>query len=238
MKRYYCRIFIILIQSCLLVAPNLVFSSTSFQTAKKIASQLFTEHRETLYCACKYNERKEIDLASCNMQSANNIKRAHKMEWEHMMPAENFGRHLACWQEKTCVFKGKATKGRKCCEKTDELFNRMEGELYNLWPAVGLINQARTNYRYSVLEGHGNFYGCDFKVDPQLRKAEPANRAKGIVARANLFMAEKYSIKLSPAQQHLFEAWNKQFPPSPWEKQWATKVAQIEGYQNHFIDDN
>lgn len=172
------------------------------------------------------------------MQSASDIKRAHKIEWEHMMPAENFGRYLKCWQEKICSFKNKPAKGRKCCEKIDPLFNQMEGELYNLWPAVGLVNQVRSNYRYSTVDSDEKLYGCDFKVDETLRKAEPADRAKGIVARANLFMAEKYSISLSPSQQKLFEAWNQQFPPSAWEKRWATRVAEIEGYQNHFITNN
>ena len=34
------------------------------------------------------------------MEEADRYKRAHVMEWEHMMPAENFGRQLPCWQEK------------------------------------------------------------------------------------------------------------------------------------------
>ncbi|WP_259293216.1 hypothetical protein [Legionella bozemanae] len=29
--------------------------------------------------------------------------------------------------------------------------------------------------------------------------------------------------------------WNKTFPPSSWEKQWALHVAAIEGYENPYI---
>ena len=51
--------------------------------------------------------------------------RANRIEWEHIMPAENFGKHLPCWQN----------GGRKACEK-DPLFNKMEGDMHNLVPAT------------------------------------------------------------------------------------------------------
>lgn len=210
-------------------------SPASFTEAKKIANTLFRQHQETLYCGCKYNENKEVDLASCNMQTASGIKRAHRIEWEHMMPAENFGRHFVCWQEAICHKDTKRFKGRKCCEQIDELFNQAEAELYNLWPAVGLVNQARSNYRFAQLDNKTIFYGCNFAIDKDARKVEPADSAKGIVARANLFMSDKYDVPLSSSQRKLFNAWNKQFPPSEWEKQWAKAVREIEGYSNPYI---
>lgn len=152
------------------------------------------------------------------------------------MPAENFGRHFACWRELQCTRQGKAYKGRKCCQQTDALYRKAEAELYNLWPAVGLVNQARSNYRFSMLESKKGFYGCGIEIDTKLRKVEPPNRAKGIVARANLFMSDKYNVSLSPAQRKLFNAWNHQFPPTPWEISWAAQVAQVEGYSNPYID--
>ena len=86
-----------------------------------MAKIIFYEHQETLYCACKYNNDNEINLSSCNMQSAASIQRAHRLEWEHMMPAENLGQHLLCWKKSLCTInQGKAFKGRKCCEKIDE----------------------------------------------------------------------------------------------------------------------
>lgn len=105
-----------------------------------------------------------------------------------------------------------------------------------MWPSVGLVNQVRSNYRYSVLPKKNSFYGCDFEVDVESRQAEPGDRAKGIVARANLFMSDKYHVQLSPSQRKLFEIWSKQYPPSVWEKEWALKVAQIEGYSNSYIN--
>lgn len=211
-------------------------SPHSFSSAKKIAITIFKAHPKTLYCQCAFNKNKEINLNSCHMQQAKAIKRAYKLEWEHMMPAENFGRQFKCWREKICKDKkGRAFKGRKCCEKIDSRFRKAEVELFNLWPSVGIINQKRSNYRYSPISGKHDTFGCDFASNSTLRKAEPANHAKGIVARANLFMADKYQVKLSKQQRTLFEIWNKKFPPQKWEKEWALKVAAIEGYTNIYI---
>ena len=223
----------------LLVSNSGIFSAppNTFYEAKKIAGNLFESNRVTLYCSCHYDKYNTIDLTGCGMESASMIKRAHRVEWEHMMPAENFGRHFKCWREPICLHNEKYFKGRKCCEKIDAEFKLAESELYNLWASVGLVNQARSNYRYSTLPKKNGFYGCTFEVDSQLRKVEPADRAKGIVARANLFMAKKYHIHISPSQQKLFEAWNKQFPPTEWEKIWASKIAEIEGYSNPYISE-
>lgn len=210
----------------------------NFSSAKKIAAVLFNENPKTLYCNCSYNRLKVVDLKSCGMQDAKRFKRAHHIEWEHMMPAENFGRHFKCWREKFCVTKsGKAYRGRKCCERIDPAFRQAEAELYNLWPAVGLVNQARSNYRYSPLPARKGFFGCSIEIDTKLRKVNPPASSRGIVARANLFMADKYKIRLSDSQRKLFNAWDKQYPPTPWEKKWAKKVAEIEGYKNPYITD-
>jgi deoxyribonuclease I len=208
----------------------------TFRQAKQQANQIFSTHQKTLYCGCRYNKDHRIDLASCNMESAQTITRAKQVEWEHMMPAENFGRELKCWQKKICVKKGKRYKGRKCCAKINPWFKQAEAELYNLWPSEGLINQARSNFTYAKNNKKAaNYYGCHFNIDKNLRQVEPDNKIKGIVARANLFMSDKYDIELSPEQRQLFLEWNKKFPPGAWEKHWAKDVENIEGYKNYYI---
>ncbi len=111
-----------------------------------------------------------------------------------------------------------------------------EAELYNLWPAEGIINLVRSNYHYSKTDKNLNYYGCRFSVDKENHLVEPDDSVKGLVARANLFMKKKYHIKLSSQQHKLFTEWNKKFPPMDWEKVWARKVAEIEGYDNPFIN--
>jgi deoxyribonuclease I len=208
----------------------------NFSKAKKEVMLLFSDNPQTLYCGCRFDKKKHVDLKSCGMQQASHIKRARRVEIEHMMPAENFGRQFKCWREKLCKDrKGRAFKGRKCCKKMDKHFRQAEAELYNLWPAVGAINQQRSNYRYSPVEGKHNTFGCNFVADSKLRKAEPDDAVKGLVARANLFMADKYQVKLSKQQRKLFEAWNRMYPPTQREIQWAKRVAAKEGYSNPYI---
>ncbi|WP_058506046.1 endonuclease [Legionella nautarum] len=210
---------------------------TSFAVAKKKAEIIFQNHRTTLYCNCQYNEKKQIDLLSCQMQDAvMRSKRASRVEYEHMMPAEQFGQQFSCWREKKCSKDGKPYKGRKCCAKIDARFKEAEAELYNLWPAEGLVNQVRSNYRYGLVTDKLPFYGCLIYFDKERRKAEPDDRIKGLVARANLFMADRYQIRLSASQRQLFLAWANQFPPTEWEREWGRAVAHIEGYPNPYIE--
>ena len=107
------------------------------------------------------------------MLSAENKKLAHKIEWEHMMPAENFGRQLTCWHTAICVNRnGKPYKGRRCCKRSNADYRHTEAELYNLWPAVALINRVRSNYRYAILptgSSSNDYYGCRFKINRLLR---------------------------------------------------------------------
>lgn len=205
-----------------------------------MATELFSSHRVTLYCGCAYNQDNKVDLTSCNMHTAAPIERANRVEWEHMMPAENFGRTHQCWTEYLCVNAktGKEYRGRKCCEKIDADFRRKEAELYNLWPAVGAVNQARSNYAFSEIPNKRGYYGCEFEVDKDSRLAEPPDRSKGVVARANLFMADRYNVEMSKEQRALLEKWNKKFPPGVWELKWAENVAAIVGYKNPYIEEH
>jgi deoxyribonuclease-1 len=208
----------------------------TFAEAKREAKEIFAAHPLTLYCQCVFNAKHEIDLASCQMQEAEKVsKRAKRVEYDHMMPAEQFGHQFPCWREPLCDNHNKPYKGRKCCTKIDPQFRQAEAELYNLWPAVGLVNQARSNYRYGMVNSTAGFYGCKLQIDKKERKAEPSDTIKGLVARANLFMSAFYRVKLSPSQRKLLEAWDKQFPPDAWEKEWAQKIATIEGYENPYI---
>lgn len=71
----------------------------------------------------------------------------------------------------------------------------METALYNLWPEVGVINQARSNYRFSVLPEQTDYLGCTMKIDKKLRRAEPPDAAKGVVARAYLLPGIKHLLQ-------------------------------------------
>jgi len=239
MKKTLSLIILLIISIQVYAAPP-----KNFSTAKKEARKVFSDNRETLYCGCKYDKYNRVDLKSCGMNSKKKSKRAHRVEWEHIVPASSFGQHHKCWRVKLCTKNnGKKYKGRKCCEKIDKKFRRVEAELYNLWPSVGSVNQYRSNYRYTEFHPESispkYFYqGCPIvkkKVINKTIRIEPRNEVKGIVARANLFMSHKYSIKLSKGQRRLFDSWSRRFPPTVREIKWSQKVSVIEGYSNPYI---
>jgi deoxyribonuclease-1 len=227
------RFFVISV--LLLVSGSSLGSPSSFNQAKKVALNIFSQNPITLYCHCRYEQNK-VNLTSCNMKEAEQYKRAHRIEWEHIMAAEHFGRQFDCWRAPLCKrSNGKPFKGRSCCQKIDAHYRHIEAELYNLWPEVGLVNQARSNYRFGMLSQQSNYYGCHMTINKYLRRAEPPDDTKGLIARAYLFMAEHYSISMSKSQRQLFNAWNRQYAPTLWERQWAKEIALIEGYDNEFI---
>ncbi len=209
-------------------------SPANFSQAKRIAAEVFAQHPLTIYCGCQFNG-KNIDLASCGMNEAQDKKRALRVEWEHVVAAEHFGQQFECWRKPLCSKNGKSYKGRACCRSIEPRFKEMEAELYNLWPEVGLVNQARSNYRFGMVGSVAGYYGCAIKIDKNHRTVEPGDNAKGVIARAYLFMSDKYRMKLSDGQRRLFVAWNKIFPPSEWEIQWAAEIAARQGYDNPYI---
>jgi deoxyribonuclease-1 len=214
----------------------------NFSQAKKLARELHLEHPFTIYCGCRY-EGKRIDLASCGYRVHKDAERAARLEWEHVVPAENFGRAFKEWREGApqCVKKsGKRLGNRKCAETNPE-FARMEGDLYNLWPEVGELNGLRNNFSMEALGGPEKnpggitFGGCRAVVSG--RKFEPMDRAKGAVARTYLYMDLSYPGKgiVSDRLRKLFEAWDRQFPPDAWECRRAEKIRAIQGNENTFV---
>jgi len=213
----------------------------NFRQAIKIAAKLHAENPYTIYCGCRY-QGKVIDIASCGYQPRRNKKTSTQLNWEHVVPAENFGRSFVEWREgvPACRRKGKMRKGRKCAER-NPAFNLMEADLYNLWPEIAELNQLRKNYSMAALGGAGknppyaSFGGCQAVVSEQ--KFEPMDRAKGIAARTYLYMDQAYPGRgiISDKNQKLFEAWDKQFPVTEWECKLAKKIRAAQGNENPIL---
>ena len=111
----------------------------------------------------------------------------------------------------------------------------IEGDLHNLYPAVGEVNGDRSNFRYSEWNAQGMYGQCDMAIDFKGRRAQPPKRARGLISRSYLYMAQKWGIKLSPAQRKLYESWNKIYPPTKDECKWNNLVKKAQGDDNTFI---
>ncbi len=184
----------------------------------------------SFYCGCEIKWRGKSgvpDLDSCGYQIRKQPTRASRIEWEHVVPAWQFGHQLQCWQN----------GGRKNCSRHDSLFQRMEADLHNLTPAIGEVNGDRSNYNFSQWNGlDGVTYGqCEMQVNFKKQRAMPPERARGSIARIYLYMSQKYGFRLSKQQTNLMNAWNKTYPADVWECQRDKRIAQIQGNHNPFV---
>lgn len=215
--------FLLLFSVFVLAAP------TNFDQAKRLAQRIHAPGAKSFYCDCdiRWQGKKGIpDLAGCGYQVRKNSTRASRIEWEHVMPAHHFGHQRQCWQD----------GGRKNCVKTDSVFRAMEADLYNLVPAIGEVNGDRSNYRFGVLPATAPLHGaCPVKVDFKQQVFEPAPPVRGDIARVYFYMADKYNLNLSRAQQQLFIAWHKQDPVTPQEVELNQRIQQHMGHDNPFV---
>ena len=211
----------------------------SFSKAKKtLERQIYHDHRITLYCGAAFDEKKNVTLPE-GFTAAKHEKRAGKVEWEHVVPAENFGQAFAEWREgdAQCVDnRGKAFKGRKCAEKVSREYRLMQADLYNLYPAIGAVNALRQNYNFQMLPGEKPDFGrCEMKNAE--RKAEPPIRSRGQIARTYKYMADAYAprYRMSRQQTQLMDAWDKMYQVDAWECTRAKRIEKLQGNENPFV---
>ena len=166
------------------------------------------------------------------------IKRSKKIEWEHVVPAENFGKLFSEWTEghfKCLTKNGNQYKGRKCANKMNEDFKYMAADLYNLFPTIGSVNALRSNYDFDILDSNirSDFGSCDMRIDS--KKAQPPEQSRGRIARAYLYMENTYNLyEMTTPQRNLMISWDKEYPVSPWECIRAQRIKEIQG-NSHFI---
>ena len=211
----------------------------SFSTAKKILEkQVYNNHRATLYCGATFNAKKKVTPPK-DFTTTKYVKRAKKVEWEHVVPAENFGRTFNEWRDghKQCVnSKGKPFKGRRCAEKVNAEYRYMQADMFNLYPAIGAVNALRSNYNFTMLPSvKSDFGSCAMKIDN--RKAEPPIDARGKIARTYLYMDSAYKrYTMSKSQPQLMSARDKMYPLSAWECARAKKITNLQQSDNKIVE--
>lgn len=211
----------------------------SFSKAKKLLEkEVYNNHRITLYCGATFDAKKKITRPK-GFTTTKYIKRAKKVEWEHVLPAENFGRTFSEWRNghSQCVNnKGKSFKGRKCAEKVNIEYRFMQADMFNLYPAIGAVNALRSNYNFTMLPTDENDFGsCAMKIDN--RKVEPPEMARGQIARTYMYMEDTYKrYSMSKSQRQLMNAWDKVYHVDVWECTKAKKIASLQSSQNKVVE--
>jgi deoxyribonuclease-1 len=193
----------------------------SFRKVKRIMMKsVYVDHRFTLYCRAPFNARKWIDLP-LGFVAPKHQKRAKHVEFEHVVPAENFGRSFKAWRQgdPRCIHRnGRVYKGRKCLTKVSQKFRLMQADMYNIYPAVGAVNAMRSNYNFTQMAMNvpATFGSCSMKI--QGRKVEPPVTSRGMIARSYLYMESVYhEFQMSVAQRKLMKAWDQEYPVKKFE---------------------
>lgn len=228
--------------------------SQSFYAVKKeMLEKIYYDHRQTLYCDAEFTAHKKIikphgfklpnlrkvnfkvyDIAPEELQ-----RKAERMEWEHIVPAQNFGKTFTEWQNghKNCTFgKGAKYKGRACAEQENEEFRYMYTDMYNLYPAIGAVNYLRANFNFTQFDDKvANTFGqCALKIAHN--KAEPPDGVKGLIARTYLYMEKTYPrYKIGEPMRGILTVWNKKYPLTMWECQRASRIEKVQGNANQII---
>jgi len=183
-----------------------------YETARRLLwKSVYSKGGKTLYCGEQFDSQRRRGF---------NVEHVFPMSW-----ATN---GLNC---------GK----RKQCRKTSSVFNRIEGDLHNLYPSRTDVNQDRSSFRFGEVKGEERRYGkrCDFEVNERARVAEPAPSQRGEVARAMFYMAYTYKdqgLELFKRQAILLEKWHRADPPSEEEQRRNDRIEKIQGNRNIFID--
>ena len=211
---------------------------TSFSKSKNLLLKLYKDHPVTLYCGCSFSGKKP-DLSSCGYIPKKDWKRANRIEWEHVVPAHAFGQSLPEWRDGNpmCVSKkGKKYKGRRCAEKVNKQYRRMQADMYNLYPAIGEVNDRRSNYTMAIIEGEKREFGkCDVEISR--KEVEPREEIRGEIARTYLYMDSVYPGRgiISKKNRKLFNTWDRSDPVDQWECERTRRIEMIQDNRNEIV---
>lgn len=222
--------------TALVASPAVCLSAPDdFSQAKRLLREhvYFDQNQSAagdFYCGCKWEwvgkSGGKMDSAGCGFHSFTMADRADRLEWEHIMPISNVANQRQCWRE----------GGREGCERTDPVFNRMEGDMFNLTPSIGTANALRSNLNYGMVIGPSIPLGaCKTKVGLIDKTVEPRDEVKGMAARVTFYMADRYNLRLSDREQKVLMAWDRTYPVSAWEKERDDRIAYSMGHHNPFV---
>jgi len=221
--------------------------NTKFESFIKVKNillkEVYSKHRDTFYCGCKFSKNKKV---RCKVGKG---ERAKRIEWEHIVPASQFGKTFSSWEKYTSLtcrvpsfirkifsIKCKTLTGRANARRISKLYRLMESDMYNLVPAIGLVNQRRSNYPYRDIPGEKREFGnCDFEVSG--KAAEPPSNVRGNIARTYFYMDHAYPKRniMSSKEKKVFKAWDKKDPVDEWECERCKKIESHQGNVNPFV---
>lgn len=211
-----------------------------FGRAKDILRGIYADHQETFYCGCNFKGLRSVNLSSCNYRPKDKKNhRSQTVEWEHVVPASLFGQRFVEWKKghPKCKKKKKKFKGRRCAKKTSKRFRFLESDLYNLYPAIGEVNELRENFSFATFKDKAlTLEGCAMKIDEGNKRVNPPPQVKGLIGRTYLYMERTYpEVQLSSKEKQTYSSWAQENPVSEWECKRAKRIENVQGNENSFV---
>jgi deoxyribonuclease-1 len=143
---------------------------------------------------------------------------------EHVYPMSWVGKALRCGD-------------RQRCRRESRRFNQIESDMHNMYPARKDLNRERGSYPFRELRGERHVErGCDLEIDHRARAVEPRPAARGNIARAMLYMADRYDLEIYERQRRLLLQWHREDPPDEAERARNRAIERVQGSANPWID--
>lgn len=188
----------------LVPAPAWPGESTYLDIIPTFWRTLYPNGGEGLYCGSKFQPR-DRDY---------NIEHVFPMSW---------------------VTKALRCGDRQACRRNSRLFNTIESDMHNMYAARKDLNRERGAYPYREIAGERRVErGCDFEIDHRARVVEPRPASRGNIARAMLYMADRYDLQLY--QRQMLLQWHRSDPADDRERQRNRLIAEVQGNPNPWIE--
>ena len=115
-------------------------------------------------------------------------------------------------------------------------YRKMQADMYNLYPAIGEVNDRRSNYSMAIIEGEKREFGkCDFEISR--KEVEPREEIRGEIARTYLYMDSVYPGRgiISKKNRKLFNTCDRSDPVDQWECERTRRIEMIQGNRNEIV---
>lgn len=207
---------LLLVISYFILACTPVYGDAPVPDFDRIVSQIFWSELYpfggwTLYCGYRFEHDRKI-------------KGAKSVTIEHIYPTSEMIKQLHCGSRMQCLDSG------------NKLYARMEADMHNMYPVWSDLVTYRNGSRFGNIDGeHWRFEDCD--IEWQGGVLEPRPVARGNIARAMMYMHERYGLKLEPEMLKLMVQWSSEDPPSNQEVERNRQIEAMQGNRNPFIDD-
>ncbi len=179
----------------------------NFSQAKNLARALYFDNKKSYFLNCSYHYDKTSCLLKTVVDDNCSDVEAKKVVYKRIITASFFAKDRTCMNEKICTnMRGVKYKGERCCRKSDDFYQKMDSDIFNIAPIVD------------------SYKG---EITPQKR---------GDVARVYLYYNAHYGMKLSEKEQLKYFKWHQEDKPDKSECSLYRTVKKIQKNSNIFLE--